>query len=586
MASVPDGSWPWRPSPRPWTPADVAELVGDQLLLPGPQPLSTIAALPLPPRPQRKTMFEDLDDAETCELMNAPVAAVVVSAPPACAVPVTRARRGRAPSGEMSDIVQREFGSRGHRRAKIVCTIGPATASPERITQLVEAGMDIARLNFSHGDRGSHERVYRAVRQAASDAGRAVGVLADLQGPKIRLGRFAAGPVEWCPGEQVRITIDDVEGTHDRVSTTYKGLAEDARPGDRLLVDDGRVGLRVVDIADLDVVCQVVEGGTVSNNKGISLPGMNVSIPALSDKDVADLEFALGLGVDLVALSFVRSPGDLDPVRKVMERRGVWLPVIAKLEKPEAVADLESVAGAFDGIMVARGDLGVELPLERVPVVQKRAVQLCRENAKPVIVATQMLDSMIASPRPTRAEVSDVANAVLDGADAVMLSGETSVGRYPVESVRTMTRIVEEVESEPTTMVPPLRHPARTQADLLARSARDIGEGLGAKALVAFTQSGDSVRRLARLHPRLPLLAFTPIPAVRSQLALTWGVETFLVPPVDSTDAVVRQVDEALTSMRCHQPGDLVVIVAGSPPGTVGSTNMIRVHRLYADDHA
>lgn len=531
-------------------------------------------------------MFEDLDDAETCELTNAPVSAVAVSAPPACAVPVIRATRGRAPSGEISDIVQRELGSRGHRRAKIVCTIGPATASPERITQLVEAGMDIARLNFSHGDRGGHERVYRVVRQAASDAGRAVGILADLQGPKIRLGRFAAGTVEWCPGEQVRITIDDVEGTHDRVSTTYKGLAEDARPGDRLLVDDGRVGLRVVDIADLDVVCQVVEGGTVSNNKGISLPGMNVSIPALSDKDVADLEFALGLGVDLVALSFVRSPGDLDPVRKVMERRGIWLPVIAKLEKPEAVADIESVVGAFDGIMVARGDLGVELPLERVPVVQKRAVQLCRENAKPVIVATQMLDSMIASPRPTRAEVSDVANAVLDGADAVMLSGETSVGRYPVESVRTMTRIVEEVESEPTTMVPPLRHPARTQGDLLARSARDIGEGLGAKALVAFTQSGDTVRRLARLHPRLPLLAFTPIPAVRSQLALTWGVETFLVPPVHSTDAVVRQVDEALTSMRCHQPGDLVVIVAGSPPGTVGSTNMIRVHRLYADDHA
>jgi pyruvate kinase len=486
----------------------------------------------------------------------------------------------------MSDIEQHVPGFAGHRRAKIVCTLGPATDSQERITQLVEAGMDIARLNLSHGDRSDHEQRYRAVRQAASDTGRAVGILADLQGPKIRLGRFAAGPVEWHPGEQVRITVEDVAGTHDRVSTTYKGLSEDARPGDTLLVDDGRVGLRVVDVAGSDVVCQVVEGGTVSNNKGISLPGMNVSIPALSDKDIGDLEFALGLAVDLVALSFVRSPGDVDLARKVMDRCNVRLPVIAKLEKPEAVADLEAVVAAFDGIMVARGDLGVELPLERVPVVQKQAVQLCRENAKPVIVATQMLDSMIASPRPTRAEVSDVANAVLDGADAVMLSGETSVGKYPIESVRTMTRIAAEVESEPAATIPPLCHPACTQGDLLAQSARDIGEGLGAKALVAFTQSGDTVRRLARLHPRLPLLAFTPIPAVRNQLAVTWGVETFLVPPVDSTDAVVRQVDEAMISIGRHQPGDLVVIVAGSPPGTVGSTNMIRVHRLHADDHA
>ena len=486
----------------------------------------------------------------------------------------------------MSDKVQRASGLGSRRRAKIVCTLGPATASQERITQLVEAGMDIARLNFSHGDRSDHEQLCRAVRQAASGTGRAVGVLADLQGPKIRLGRFAAGPVEWRAGEQVRITVEEVAGAHDRVSTTYKGLAEDARPGDSLLIDDGRVGLRVLDVAGPDLVCQVVEGGTVSSNKGISVPGMNVSIPALSDKDVADLEFALDLAVDLVALSFVRSPGDFDLVCKVMDRRGVRVPVIAKLEKPEAVAGLEAIVAAFDGIMVARGDLGVELPLERVPVVQKRAVQLCRESAKPVIVATQMLDSMIASPRPTRAEASDVANAVLDGSDAVMLSGETSIGKYPVESVKTMTRILEEVESEPVVMVPLLRHPARTQGDLLAQSARDIGEGLGAKALVAFTQSGDTVRRLARLHPRLPLLAFTPDPAVRSQLALTWGTEPFLVPPADSTDAMIRLVDEAMMAIGRHQPGDLVVIVAGSPPGTVGSTNMIRVHRHSADDLA
>lgn len=451
----------------------------------------------------------------------------------------------------MPDIVQRPPGPGDRRRAKIVCTLGPASAGLERITQLVQAGMDIARLNFSHGDRSGHERMYRAVRQAASDAGRTVGILADLQGPKIRLGRFAAGPVEWRPGDQVRITVDDVIGTRDRVSTTYKGLAGDARPGDRLLVDDGRVSLRVVDVTGPDVVGQVV---------------------------------ALGLAVDLVALSFVRSPGDVDLVRKVMDRCHVRLPVIAKLETPQAVADLEAVVAAFDGIMVARGDLGVELPLERVPVVQKRTVQLCRENAKPVIVATQMLESMIVNPRPTRAEASDVANAVLDGADAVMLSGETSIGKYPVESARTMTRIVAEVESEPAAVVPPLRQPARTQGDLLAQSARDIGEGLGATALVAFTQSGDTVRRLARLHPRLPLLAFTPVPAVRNQLALTWGAEPFLVPPADSADAIVRLVDEAMMSMRCHQAGDLVVILAGSPAGTAGSADLIRVHRLYAGD--
>ena len=484
----------------------------------------------------------------------------------------------------MPDNVQRPSGSGDRRRTKIVCTLGPATAGLERLTQLVEAGMDIARLNFSHGDRSDHERMYQAVRQAASDAGRTVGILADLQGPKIRLGRFAAGPVEWRPGDQVQITVDDVIGTHDRVSTTYKGLAGDARPGDWLLVDDGRVSLRVVDVAGPDVVCQVVEGGTVSDNKGISVPGLKVSIPALTGKDIADLEFALGLAVDLVALSFVRSPGDVDLVRKVMDRCNVRLPVIAKLETPQAVADLEAVVAAFDGIMVARGDLGVELPLERVPVVQKRTVQLCRENAKPVIVATQMLESMIVNPRPTRAEASDVANAVFDGANAVMLSGETSIGKYPVEAARTMTRIVAEVESEPVAVVPPLHQPARAQGDLLAQSARDIGEGLGAKALVAFTQSGDTVRRLARLHPRLPLLAFTPVPAVRNQLALTWGAEPFLVPPVDSTDAIVRLVGEAMMSMRCHRAGDLVVILAGSPAGSVGSANMIRVHRLYAGD--
>jgi pyruvate kinase len=351
-----------------------------------------------------------------------------------------------------------------------------------------------------------------------------------------------------------------------------------------LLVDDGKVALVVRKVEEVDVVCEVVEGGVVSDHKGLSLPGMNVSVPALSGKDVADLELALRLRVDLVALSFVRSPVDIDLVHRVMDGvPGGRLPVIAKVEKPEAVENLEAIVLAFDGVMVARGDLGVELPLEHVPLVQKRAVQVARENAKPIIVATQMLDSMISNARPTRAEASDVANAVLDGADAVMLSGETSVGRYPIESVETMSRIVEAVELG-SPHVPPLNHVPRTKRGVLSYAARDIGERLEAKALVAFTQSGDTVRRLARLHTHLPLLAFTPEPPVRNQLALTWGTETFLVPRVETTDAMVRQVDIAMLSIGRYQPGDLVVIVAGSPPATEGSTNLIRVHRLGEDD--
>jgi pyruvate kinase len=470
------------------------------------------------------------------------------------------------------------------RRAKIVCTIGPVTATPEKIRGLVRAGMDVARLNFSHGTHDEHARVFSMVRQASDEAGRAVGILADLQGPKIRLGRFAAGPVEWRTGDVVRVTVEDVIGTHDRVSTTYAGLADDAREGDRLLIDDGKVALLVRKTEGPDVVCEVIEGGPVSDHKGLSLPGMSVSVPALSDKDIADLEFALQLRVDLVALSFVRSPVDIDLVHRVMDKvPGGRLPVIAKLEKPEAVDNLEAIVLAFDGVMVARGDLGVELPLENVPLVQKRAIQVARENAKPIIVATQMLDSMISNARPTRAEASDVANAVLDGTDAVMLSGETSVGRYPIEAVETMSRIVEAVEvGSPS--VPPLNHVPRTKRGVLSYAARDIGERLEAKALAAFTQSGDTVRRLARLHTYLPLLAFTPEPPVRNQLTLTWGTETFLVPRVETTDAMVRQVDHAMLSIGRYQPGDLVVIVAGSPPATEGSTNLVRVHRLGEDD--
>ena len=443
--------------------------------------------------------------------------------------------------------------------------------------------MDVARLNFSHGDHADHEHNYKWVREASDKTGHAVGILADLQGPKIRLGRFTEGATVWATGETVRITVDDVQGTHDRVSTTYKGLARDARPGDRLLVDDGKVALVCKEVDGNDVVCEVTEGGPVSNNKGVSLPGMNISVPALSEKDKTDLRFALRLGVDFIALSFVRSPADVELVHEIMDEVGRRVPVIAKLEKPEAVDALEPVILAFDAVMVARGDLGVEVPLEDVPLVQKRAIQIARENAKPVIVATQMLDSMIENSRTTRAEASDVANAVLDGADAVMLSGETSVGKHPITTVQTMARIVTAAEIDGE--VPPLSHRPRTRRGVISYAAKDIGERLNARALVAFTSTGDTAKRVARLRSRLPLLVFTPSQAVRSQLALTWGAETFLVEDVSNTDKMIHSLDEALLSMDEYNYDDMMVVVAGSPPGIAGNTNMIQVH-LLGQEHS
>ncbi|MEU8027068.1 pyruvate kinase [Streptomyces sp. NPDC049099] len=474
------------------------------------------------------------------------------------------------------------------RRAKIVCTLGPATDSYDQIKALVEAGMDVARFNLSHGTHVEHEERYQRVRKAADETGRSVGILADLQGPKIRLGRFAEGPVLLERGDTFTITVEEgVEGDRHQCGTTYGGLAADVTPGERVLVDDGKVCLEVIAVDGPRVRTRVVEGGVISDHKGLNLPGVAVSVPALSEKDEDDLRWALRTGFDVIALSFVRTGDDVRPVRRIMAEEGRRLPVIAKVEKPQAVADLDGIVAAFDGLMIARGDLGVEMPLEQVPIVQKRAVKLARRNAKPVIVATQMLDSMVDSSRPTRAEASDVANAVLDGTDAVMLSGETSVGKYPVETVRTMAKIVSAAEEDMLAKgLPPLteRNKPRTQGGAVARAAAEMGDFLGAKFLVAFTQSGDTARRLSRYRSPIPLLAFTPEPATRSQLSLTWGAETFLGPHVDSTDAMVDQVDELLLKYGRCEKGDVVVITAGSPPGVSGSTNMVRVHHIGEDD--
>ena len=473
------------------------------------------------------------------------------------------------------------------RRAKIVCTLGPSTDSYDQIKALVEAGMDVARLNLSHGTYAEHEDRYRRVRKATDETGRSVGILVDLQGPKIRLGRFREGPVLLERGDEFTITVDDIEGDQSICGTTYKGLAADVARGERILVDDGRVTLEVTDVEGPRVHTMCIEGGMISDHKGLNLPGVAVSVPALSEKDIRDLRWGLRVGADVVALSFVRSGRDVQDVLRVMEEEGRRVPVIAKIEKPQAVENLEGIVDAFDGIMVARGDLGVEMPLEAVPMVQKRAVKLARRNAKPVIVATQMLDSMIDNSRPTRAEASDVANAVIDGTDAVMLSGETSVGKYPIETVKVMSRIVAAAEEDILAAgLPPLteRNKPRTQGGAVARAAAEMGDFLGARFLVAFTQSGDTVRRLSRYRSPIPVLAFTPEPATRSQLSLTWGVETFLGPTVQTTDEMVQQVDEELLRIGRCKKGDVVVITAGSPPGMPGTTNMVRVHHIGEDD--
>ncbi|WP_242087831.1 pyruvate kinase [Microbacterium lacticum] len=466
------------------------------------------------------------------------------------------------------------------RRAKIVATLGPATESYEMIRAIIDAGVDVARLNLSHGSYAEHEGRFANVRKAADDAGRAVAILVDLQGPKIRLGKFSDGPHELAVGDTFRITTDDVVGTRDLVGTTFKGLAGDVKPGDYLLIDDGKVRVQVESVDGPVVTTKVVVAGQVSNNKGINLPGVAVSVPALSEKDEQDLRWGLQAGADLIALSFVRDAADITRVHEIMAEEGRKIPVIAKIEKPQAVDNLEEIIDAFDGIMVARGDLAVELPLEAVPIVQKEAVELCRRMAKPVIVATQMLESMTYSPVPTRAEASDVANAVLDGTDAVMLSGETSVGKYPVLTVQTMARIVESTEDHGLERIPPVSAKPRTQGGIITLAANEVAEFVGAKFICIFTESGDTARRMSRLRPGIPMMAFAVDPAIRRRMALTWGVQSTLVEHVAHTDLMFIQVDEFFLGQGLAKEGDKVVVISGSPPGIIGSTNDIRIHKI------
>ncbi len=447
------------------------------------------------------------------------------------------------------------------------------------MAKLIRSGMSVARLNLSHGTQADHQARLDLVRRSARDAGVGVAVLADLQGPKIRLGTFVDERVDLMQGQRFTITTRDVPGDAQTCSTTYGNLTHDVRVGDEVLIDDGNVTLRAVEVGATEVVCEVLVGGRVSNNKGINLPGVIVSVPALSEKDIDDLRWALNADVDMVALSFVQRPEDIDDVRRVMDEQGVHRPILAKIEKPQAVDHLSAIIETFDGIMVARGDLGVELPLEQVPLVQKRAIELSRAAAKPVIVATQMLDSMVTSSRPTRAEASDVANAVLDGTDALMLSGETSVGDHPDLVVSTMARIIEYVEEKALgTLSESADNRTGSTARAITRAATEVAEEVDAKFIISFTETGLTPRLVARHRSRIPILCFTPTAHVRNYLALVWGITPFDGKKVHHTDELVEDVDLRISQMSLAAPGDKVVVIAGVPPGVPGTTNGMRVH--------
>ena len=466
---------------------------------------------------------------------------------------------------------------------KIVATLGPATNSPETIRALIAAGVDVFRLNASHSTQTEHAERIRIIRQQAEAAKRHVGILLDLQGPKIRLGKFEHGSCILEKGERFIITTETVLGTCRRASTGYAHFASDVKPGNRVLLNDGAVQLRAVDVRPQEVEFEVVAGGMVGDNKGINLPGVKVSAPSLTPKDLLDLDFALTQKVDMIALSFVRSAADVDALRKHIGDRAPRMPIIAKIEKPDGVENIVEIVAAADGLMVARGDLGVEMDLERVPPIQKSIIRKARRGGKFVITATQMLESMTASPVPTRAEVSDVANAIYDGTDAVMLSAETSTGKYPLESVSYMKKIA--VEAEKSIRMKGFEERRRSfqtlnTAEVMADAAYNAARAAGVTALVVFTTTGSSARLIARFRPPVCLYAITPDEEVARRLSVTYGVVAILAPHVGSTDEMLLQMDHLLLSPGALRPDDLVVFVAGQPVGRPGTMNLMKVHRL------
>ena len=476
--------------------------------------------------------------------------------------------------------------SEASRRAKIVCTLGPASNTPEVLTEMIEAGMDVARLNFSHGDHSDHRATYELVRDLSARKGKPIAILQDLQGPKIRVGRFLDGKVALERGQRFTITTDSVMGDAKHVSTTYDALPADARPGDRLLLDDGNIELQVVAVEGPDVVTEVVTGGPLSNNKGINLPDAAVSAPSMTDKDKADLSLGLELGVDFVALSFVRSALDLHMLRHLMSGRHNPPHVVSKIEKPQAIDELDAIIGVSDGIMIARGDLGVELPPERVPMLQKLAIRKALGQATFTITATQMLDSMTQNPRPTRAEASDVANAIIDGTDAVMLSGETAAGKYPVRAVSMMDRIIREVEGSHDYQAQPdpgFMSNMRRFPNAVAKSATVAADELGVRAIVVFTGSGRTAELLTAYRPSVEIVAVTPNLEIVPRMAALWGVTPRFVREMDNTDEMVAAVEALLRDEGLATSGDEIILLMGTPVGSGAETNMIKFHRLAED---
>jgi pyruvate kinase len=468
------------------------------------------------------------------------------------------------------------------RRAKIVCTLGPASKEAAFIGHLIDEGMNVARINFSHGDLADHATAIVTIRREAEARGRPVGILQDLQGPKIRVGRFEKGQIELEPGADFMVTTRELTGNSAMVSTTYAGLPRDVSSGDVMLLDDGLLSLEVERVDGEDVHTRVLIGGTLKNNKGINLPGVSVSAPALTDKDKADLQAGLDLGVDFIALSFVRSPDDVREARALASRSPFRVSIIAKIERHEAVERLDEIVEVADGIMIARGDLGVELGAEKVPLIQKRAIEETNARGKVVITATQMLESMMQNARPTRAEASDVANAVLDGSDALMLSGETAAGKYPLLAVRTMARIIEEIESS-------ARFKSRFDAatldlafgtNAIAKSAVVAARQVGAKIIACISDSGAAARLVSEYRPEAQIVAFTTQSPVYRQLALYWGVEPLMVPAAHSFDVMVEAVSRTLTEKGFARAGDLALMTVAVPVGSGASTNTLHLHRL------
>ena len=469
------------------------------------------------------------------------------------------------------------------RRAKIVCTIGPA--SSQRLGELIEAGMDVARLNFSHGAHSEHAEVVADIRRLSKEMNHPVAILQDLQGPKIRTGRYTDGPLTLQTGQIFVITTDEIIGDVERVSTTYKSLPEDVDEGDEILLSDGLLRLVVRRIQGVEVDCEVVDGGVLRERAGINLPGADLSVPSMTEKDREDLEFGIAQKVDYVALSFVRRADDIAELKALLRRADVPIGAVAKLEKPQAIQDLDAIIEATDVVMVARGDLGVELSPERVPAVQKRIIRAAVRAGKPVITATQMLESMIEHPRPTRAEASDVANAIFDGTDAVMLSGETAVGKYPVAVVQMMDRIVREAESE-LEFTPDHRRRRRAEElpldfpDAIADAAGRVAVDIQAAAIVAFTQTGFTAQLISKYRPTHPVFAFTSHDRVLCRLCLHWGIYPRRIDFVADTDQMITKIDKMLCAEGHVQAGDNLVILAGMPPTQQGTTNLLRLHQV------